>query len=65
MLDFIAADIDAFGCKPEIKRLHAIVAEGTSADRQIDIFSKAKAAGRRKLTAIKDVIDWAAVETQA
>ena len=42
-----------------------IIAEGTSADRQIDIFSKAKAAGRRRLTAIKDVIDWAAAETQA
>jgi hypothetical protein len=29
------------------------------------MFTKAKAAGRRRLTAIKDVIDWAARETQA
>ena len=65
VLDFIAEDIDALGCGPEIKRLNKIVAEGTSADRQIDIFSKAKAAGRRRLTAIKDVIDWVAAETQA
>ena len=44
--------------------LAAIVAEGTSADRQIDLFTKAKAGGRQRLTAIKDVVDWAARETQ-
>lgn len=65
VLDFIAEDVDALGCQPEIKRLAAIVSEGTSADRQMDVFAKAKAAGRRRLTAIKDVIDWAASETQA
>jgi len=64
VLDFLAEDIAAFGCQPEIRWLTAIVAEGTSADRQIDIFSKAKAAGRRRLTALKEVIDWAATETQ-
>jgi carboxylate-amine ligase len=64
VLDFIAADVHALGCAPDIKHLNAIVAKGTSADRQIDIFTKAKAAGRRRLTAIMDVIDWAAAETQ-
>ena len=39
--------------------------QGTSADRQIDIFGKASAAGRRRLTALKEVVDWAAAETQA
>jgi carboxylate-amine ligase len=65
VLDFIAEDVDALGCGSDIKRLIAIVAEGTSADRQIDIFTKAKAAGRKRLTAISDVIDWVAAETQA
>ena len=63
--DFIATDIAALGCAAEIKRLDGILAEGTSADRQIDIYGKAKAAGRRRLTALKEVIDWAAGETQA
>ena len=40
-------------------------ANGTSADRQIEIFGKAIAAGRRRLTALKEVVDWAAAETQA
>ena len=64
-LDFIAEDVAALGCETEIKHLATIVAGGTSADRQIDIFNKAKAAGRQRLTAIKEVIDWAAAETKA
>jgi hypothetical protein len=48
----------------EIRHLQVIAAQGTSADRQIEIFGKAKAAGRRRLTALKEVIDWAAAETQ-
>jgi carboxylate-amine ligase len=62
---FIAEDVDAFGCQAEIARLDGILAEGTSADRQIDLFAKAKAAGRRRLTAIKEAIDWVAAETHA
>ena len=65
VFDFIAEDIDALGCAADIRRLHRILVDGTSADRQIDLFTKAKAAGRRRLTAIKEVIDWAARETQA
>ena len=65
VIDFIAADAAALGCAAEIKHLFAIAAHGTSADRQIEIFSKAKAAGRRRLTALKEVVDWVAAETQA
>jgi glutamate---cysteine ligase / carboxylate-amine ligase len=64
VFDFIAEDIDALGCAGDIRRLYRIIAEGTSADRQIDIFSKATAAGQPRLTAITGVIDWAAAETQ-
>ena len=65
VIDFIAEDIEALDCAGEIRHLHAIVANGTSADRQIEIFGKAKSVGRRGLTALKDVVDWAASETQA
>jgi carboxylate-amine ligase len=63
VVDFIAADAAALGCTAEIKHLRTIAAHGTSADRQIEIFSKAKAAGRRRLTAIKEVVDWVAAAT--
>jgi carboxylate-amine ligase len=63
-LDLVAEDADALGCAADIKHLSKIVAEGTSADRQIDIFMNAKAAGRKRLTALADVIDWAAAQTK-
>jgi glutamate---cysteine ligase / carboxylate-amine ligase len=65
VIDFIAEDIVAFDCANEIRHLHSIATNGTSADRQIEIFSKALVAGRRRLTALKQVIDWVAGETQA
>jgi glutamate---cysteine ligase / carboxylate-amine ligase len=65
VIDFIAEDIDAFDCANEIRHLHSIATNGTSADRQIEIFSKALVTGRRRLTALKQVIDWVAGETQA
>jgi carboxylate-amine ligase len=61
----IAEDIGAFCCAAEIARLDRILDEGTSGDRQIGIFTSARAGGRRRLTALKDVIDWAAAETVA
>ncbi|MGB9410898.1 MAG: carboxylate--amine ligase, partial [Pseudolabrys sp.] len=65
VIDFIAEDADALGCVNEIRHLHVIAAQGTSADRQIATFRKAMAAGRRRLTALREVIDWVAAETQA
>jgi carboxylate-amine ligase len=65
VIDFIAEDIDAFDCANEIRHLHSIATSGTSGDCQIEIFSKALAAGRRRLTALKQVIDWVAGETLA
>ncbi len=63
--ELIADDIAAFKCDAEIARLDTILAEGTSGDRQIEIFTKARAAGRKRLMALKDVIDWAASQTVA
>jgi glutamate---cysteine ligase / carboxylate-amine ligase len=65
VLALIADDVAALGCASEIKRLDTIVREGTSADRQVNLFARSRAAGRERLTAIQDVIDWAAAETQA
>jgi carboxylate-amine ligase len=62
---FIADDIAAFGCAAEIDHLDGILAAGSSANRQIDIFTRARAAGKRRLTALKEVVDWAAAETAA
>jgi carboxylate-amine ligase len=65
VLDFIDQDIDALECRSEIQRLQNIIKDGSSADRQIAIYDKARAARRQRLSALKDVVDWAAAETQA
>jgi len=65
VLALVAADVAAFGCAGEIGRLGAIMERGTSASEQVNLFARSRAAGRERLTAIHDVIDWAAAETHA
>lgn len=62
---FIAPDIEAFGCAAEIAHLSRIIAEGSSGDRQIALFKAAAAAGRPRVAALREVVDWAAAETLA
>jgi carboxylate-amine ligase len=65
VLDVIAGDVAALGCAGEMARLMQIIASGTSAEHQIQIYSSARAAGRSRRTALREVIDWAAQETVA
>ena len=65
VLDFIAEDVAVLHCEAEIAQLRRIVADGTSADRQIGIYNDALTAGRKRLTALKEVVDWAGNETLA
>jgi carboxylate-amine ligase len=64
-LAVVDPDVEALGCRTEIAHLQRIATGGTSADRQIAIFNDARAAGRRRATAICDVIDWVGAETLA
>jgi carboxylate-amine ligase len=62
-VDLCAGDVAALGCDAEIAHLRAILTRGTSADRQVDVFNAALAAGRQRTTALKDVVDWLAATT--
>jgi carboxylate-amine ligase len=59
-----AQDARALDCEQAMAGLDRIVAEGTSAERQVAIYNKAKAGRRQRLTALKEVVDWVAKETQ-
>ena len=61
----VAPDAAALGCAETLAHLDTILAGGTSADRQVAIYRAARDAGRQRLTAVKEVIDWAAAETGA
>ncbi len=60
----LVQDIDALGCGDAISHLDRLIAEGSSADRQVVQFNNAVSDGRQRLTALKQVVDWAAEETQ-
>jgi len=63
VIDLIAPDMMALGCEAEVRRLETILAEGTSADRQMEIFGASRGTGAKRLTALKEVVDWAGAAT--
>ncbi len=63
ILDRIAEDADALGCRPEVERAREIARAGTSADHQLAIFEKARNQTRRPSEALAAVVDWLASTT--
>lgn len=61
--EIVAPHAAALGCGGTLAHLDTILAEGSSADRQIAVYRAARDAGGQRLTAVRDVIDWAAAET--
>ena len=63
--EIVAPHAAAFDCGGALAHLDTILVEGSSADRQIAVYRAARDAGGQRLTAVKEVIDWAAAETLA
>jgi carboxylate-amine ligase len=62
-LALVAEDADALGCAAEVEGARAIVASGTSADRQVAAFEGARGRGLARCNALGVVVDWLAAET--
>jgi glutamate---cysteine ligase / carboxylate-amine ligase len=62
-LALVAEDADALGCAAEVEAARAIVASGTSADRQVAAFEEARGRGLARCDALGAVVDWLAAET--
>jgi carboxylate-amine ligase len=60
VLALVAEDAEALGCAAEVARARALVAEGTSADRQIAAYEAARAAGQDDRAALAAAVDWIA-----
>ena len=58
ILTEVAEDAEELGCSAEVARARQIVAEGTSADRQLAVFALAKSGGAPPSAALAAVIDW-------
>jgi len=65
LIELTAPEAARFGCAGEVMGLRSILARGTSAHRQLDVFKHAQAAGRTKAEALTAVIAWLAEETVA
>ena len=64
LLDLLEEDMDALGCGEEVSALREIFERGTSADRQIRVYTDAKGRGRSHGEALSDVVDWLSAETK-
>lgn len=63
LIEITAEDADALGCTREVARARQIVAEGTSADRQLACFEAALAKGEKPDAALKAVVSHLIEET--
>lgn len=57
LLEAVAPDVDALGCTDSLARLRAIVREGTSADRQLQVYQSLRDAGLPRIEALRAVVD--------
>ena len=63
LLAEIAQDAEAQGCTAEINRVTALLADGTSADRQIATYEHLRQSGLSDAHALKGVVDLFVTET--
>ncbi len=63
LIEMTAEDARFFGCEKEVAHARHIVANGTSADRQLAVYETAIEGGASAETALKDVVDHLIEET--
>jgi glutamate---cysteine ligase / carboxylate-amine ligase len=57
IIELIREDADALDCRAEVEHSRAILARGTSAERQVGLYEAAITAGADRMTALKAVVD--------
>ena len=63
LIDLVREDAGALGCIEDVERSREILARGTSADRQIEVFERAMADGADHHRALEAVVDMLIGET--
>jgi len=63
LLSMLREDAEALGCWPEIQHARAIVARGTSADRQVACFNRLLSEGASREDALRGAVDHLIAET--
>ncbi len=65
IIDLVQIEAARWGCLAEVEHARTILRRGTSADRQLDVFTRARAAGADHEEACRLVVDWLITETVA
>ena len=63
LIDTLAGDAAALGCDRELRRVRDIIRDGTSADRQLDLFRLRRVEGATEQGALRAVVDLVVAET--
>ncbi len=63
LIELVAEEAERLGCRTEVEHLRKIVAEGTSADRQLSVYDDTLAKGGNKKAALAAVVDHLMAET--
>jgi carboxylate-amine ligase len=63
VLEMVAEDGKALGCERELELCRWIIANGTSADRQLALYTEGLGRGLSSRDALAGVVDWLATET--
>jgi len=63
LIELTREEAQALGCLAEVERARGILARGTSAQRQLQVYRAALDAGKDKDAALRAVVDWLAAET--
>jgi carboxylate-amine ligase len=63
LIGIVQEEADRLGCLAELHHLRDIMQRGTSADRQLEVYDKARAGGASEQEAPAVVVDWLISET--
>jgi carboxylate-amine ligase len=63
LIELTAEEARQLGCTAEIARARGILARGTSAQRQLQVYRSALHSGQDKAAALRAVVDWLIAET--
>jgi carboxylate-amine ligase len=63
LIVLVAEEADRLGCLAEVHNIREILRRGTSADRQLQVYDEARAAGASEQAAPVAVVDWLISET--
>lgn len=63
VIDDVASDAEALGCRDEVEHCRRIVGDGTSADKQLAIFAEAQQGAGSRGQALRAVTEWIAETT--